>query len=104
VKNGGSHFLVEIASREFMDNLTSILKATYGGTSVNPDVEKKILELIQSWAAAAEGRSTLVYISELYKTLQREGYRFPPKMTVASSMFDSEAVSARFGDSVHMDL
>ncbi|KAK8069357.1 hypothetical protein PG994_005973 [Apiospora phragmitis] len=90
VKNGGSHFLVEIASREFMDNLVSLLHAV-GPAAVNHDVRGKILELIQSWAAATENRYELKYIDEIYKSLQREGYQFPPRMTVASSMIDSSA-------------
>ena len=84
--------MAEIASREFIDNLTSLLKAV-GPAAVNTDVSAKILELIQNWAGAAEGRPNLVYIGEVYKELQREGYRFPPKESVASSMFDSSAVS-----------
>lgn len=92
VKNGGAHFFVEIASREFMDNLTSLLK-NYSSSALNEDVRSKMLELIQSWAVAAESRPNASYIVEIYRTLQREGFNFPPRQEVASSMFDSNAVS-----------
>jgi growth factor-regulated tyrosine kinase substrate len=75
-----------------MDNLVSLLKA-YGPAAVNDGVKNKILELIQTWATATEGRHDLSYIGETCKTLQREGYKFPPRVDVASSMLDSSAVS-----------
>lgn len=69
----------------------SLLKAV-GPASVNADVRAKILELIQSWATATEGRYELRYIGEVYRTLQREGFQFPPRVNVSSSMIDSSAV------------
>ncbi|RKF80244.1 Vacuolar protein sorting-associated protein 27 [Golovinomyces cichoracearum] len=88
VKNGGSHFLSEIASREYMDNLVSLLKA-HGGAAVNQEVKTKILEIIQSWATATEGQHEFSYIGETYETLLRDGFHFPPKVDVARSMLVS---------------
>lgn len=60
---------MEVASREFMDNLVSILKMP----GLNIDVKNKILRLLQNWALAFEGKPNLGYAGEVYKTLQREG-------------------------------
>ena len=75
-----------------MDNLTSLLKA-YGAAAPNDDVKSKILELIQTWASGSEGRHEVSYIGDSYRTLQREGFRFPPKVEMSSTMLDSSAVS-----------
>lgn len=88
IKNGGDHFLVEVASREFVDNLVSILKVPV----LNLEVKNVILRLIQNWSFAFEGKHTLSYMGQVYKMLTNEGFNFPPKdLAVANSaMVDTQ--------------
>jgi VHS domain len=60
---------VEIASREFVDNLVSILKTP----SLNRDVKNKILRYIQTWAISFKGKYNLGYVEQVYQTLKTEG-------------------------------
>ncbi|KAF9107526.1 Vacuolar protein-sorting-associated protein 27 [Mortierella sp. GBA35] len=87
VKNGGQHFLVEVASRDFIDNLTSILKAP----GVNPEVRKKILALIQTWGRLFLSKRGLGYVSDTYQILKHEGYDFPPVDNVGAAIVETEA-------------
>ena len=75
-----------------MDNLVSILKA-YGSAAPDEVVKENILELVQSWASATQGKGELSYLGEAYRSLQREGFNFPPRMEIAGTMVDSSAVS-----------
>ncbi|KAG5643816.1 hypothetical protein DXG03_009593 [Asterophora parasitica] len=88
IKNGGDLFLTEVASREFMDNLVSILKVP----GLNNDVKQNILRLIQNWSIVFEGKPPLFYVGQVYKTLLGEGYNFPPKDLAAanSAMVDTQ--------------
>jgi len=60
---------VEIASREFMDNLVSILKTP----TLNRDVKNKMLRYVQTWAMSFKGKYNLGYVEQVYKTLKAEG-------------------------------
>ncbi|KAJ7596383.1 vacuolar sorting-associated protein Vps27 [Mycena floridula] len=96
VKNGGDHFLVEIASREFMDNLVSILKIPM----LNPEVKNTILRLVQNWGVSFEGKPSLSYVGQVYKTLNNEGFKFPPKdLTAANSAMVDTSTAPEWIDS-----
>ncbi|GLB36715.1 putative component of the ESCRT-0 complex which is the sorting receptor for ubiquitinated cargo proteins at the multivesicular body (MVB) and recruits ESCRT-I to the MVB outer membrane [Lyophyllum shimeji] len=96
VKNGGDLFLTEVASREFMDNLVSILKIP----GLNNDVKQHVLRLVQNWSIAFEGKPTLGYVGQVYQTLLGEGYNFPPKdLAVANSAMVDTQVAPEWIDS-----
>ncbi|RCH97389.1 Vacuolar protein-sorting-associated protein 27 [Rhizopus stolonifer] len=75
VKNSGSGFVKEVATREFMEEMTHLLKVP---TGCNQDVKDKVLYLIQVWGIASKGNNSLSYISGTYDLLRAEGYVFPP--------------------------
>ncbi|KAI8341596.1 hypothetical protein EDC96DRAFT_522557 [Choanephora cucurbitarum] len=74
VKNSGNAFVKEIATREFMEEMTHLLKTP---TGCNQDVKAKILELVQVWGIASKGNNELSYLSGTYSLLKAEGYTFP---------------------------
>ncbi|KAK0549019.1 Vacuolar protein-sorting-associated protein 27 [Tilletia horrida] len=78
IKNSGDHFLAEVGSAEFMDNLVSILNAGTG-PGKNVDVRNKMLRLIQSWAQVADARpAQMSYVERVYSDLKKRGFPFPP--------------------------
>lgn len=96
VKNGGDHFLSEVTSREFMDNLVSILKMP----GLNHSVRDDILKYIQNWSLAFEGKPSLSYVNQVYKTLKSEGHHFPPKdLALANSAMVDTSTAPEWIDS-----
>ncbi|KAG8849418.1 Vacuolar protein-sorting-associated protein 27 [Serendipita sp. 411] len=96
VKNGGNHFLAEISSREFMDNLVSIVKIP----GLNLDVKNRMLKFIQNWAAALEGKAEFSYVVTIYKQLISEGFKFPPKdPVIANNAMTDTAIAPEWIDS-----
>ncbi|CAG8633730.1 11572_t:CDS:10 [Acaulospora morrowiae] len=88
VKNGGGHFLIEIASRDFVDTLASMVRSP---NVHNPEVTEKILALIQTWGLAFEKKPELTYVTDTYRLLKQEGYVFPKVDKANAIMVDSAA-------------
>lgn len=74
IKNGGDHFLAEIASKEFTDEMSAIIKAP----ATNPEVRNMALNLLQQWALAFKNKAALSYLPEVYNDLKNSGIKFPP--------------------------
>ncbi|KAG8820956.1 Vacuolar protein-sorting-associated protein 27 [Serendipita sp. 399] len=105
VKNGGNHFLAEVASREFMDNLVSIVKIL----GLNIDVKNRMLRFIQNWAMALEGKpefsydpkaSEIIAISRALLIRSLLGFKFPPKdLAIANNAMTDTAIAPEWIDS-----
>lgn len=96
VKNSGDQFVREVASREFMDQLASMIRAP---TGCNPDVKNKILGIIQTWHMASRNNPALGYISDTYRLLQAEGHVFPPVGQPVDSILLETAAPPEWTDS-----
>lgn len=73
IKNGGTHFIAEIATKEFMDPLVVMLR----DHSINESLKNYILENIQTWSIMVSTNKQFDYINKTYTKLQDEGFEFP---------------------------
>ncbi|KAG5355151.1 Vacuolar protein sorting-associated protein 27 [Yarrowia sp. B02] len=89
IKNGGSHFLVEIASREFVDPLMAVAR----NDDANPEVRQRVLQLLQQWAVAFAGQLQLQQVENAVTQLKNEGVSFPSAShdAVTSTFIDTKA-------------
>ncbi|CAK5112902.1 unnamed protein product [Meloidogyne enterolobii] len=85
VKNCGKKFIAEIATKEFMEDLKSLVIS-------NPqaNVRTKILELIQCWTSAFKGISEYKIVEDTHSLLKMNGFEFPP-IDEAKAMFLAES-------------
>ncbi|KAK6201660.1 uncharacterized protein RJT21DRAFT_120722 [Scheffersomyces amazonensis] len=102
VKNSGYHFLVEIASKEFLDYLIDfIFKVHYNTKDFEVtrnesklSVGNLILSLVKEWSIVFENQLQLNYVEKCYNQLVNEGYTFPQVNDVShqlnSKFVDSE--------------
>lgn len=99
IKNSGTSFLEHIASREFMDTMTSILRER---PNLPPVVKAKILQCLQDWKYFAEARpNELGYIKEVVHDLEKQGYEFPspdPNAVAAASVLTETPVAPEWDD------
>lgn len=87
IKNGGSHFIKEIASKEFMDPLVALLR----NKEIDENLKVYLLENIQTWSIMVSTDSKYEYINQCYKKLQDDGFEFPVINDVVDvTMIDSK--------------
>lgn len=70
MKNCGSPFHIEVASRPFMEELKELVK-----TTTNDNVRSRILELIQIWAHAFRNEPKYRAVQDIFNMLKMEGYK-----------------------------
>lgn len=85
IKNGGYQFLVEIASKEFIDYLIDyVFKVHYNtkdfkvySNESKLKVGKFILKLLKEWSFYFQNQVQLIYVDKVYNQLLHQGFEFP---------------------------
>lgn len=89
VKNGGSHFLEEVATKEFMDAYNAQV-ITLVNQDRNDGVVDLMLEYIQAWALMTKDRTDLSQIYKTYQALKsKPGIVFQEPSAISSTFADS---------------
>lgn len=95
IKNGGPHFIAEIATKEFMDPFVIFLK-----DKSHPDsVKDYLLNLIQTWSILVSKDSKYDYINTIYRKLQDDGFNFPQITDFVDSTLIESKVAPEWEDS-----
>ncbi|KAH8080463.1 hypothetical protein HD553DRAFT_265562, partial [Filobasidium floriforme] len=95
IKNGGDHFLQEIASKDFVGEMTNLIKAP----ATVPQVREMAINLLQQWALVFEAKSNLSYLPESYRDLKASGIAFPPPPKTVSNHLLTTATPPTWIDS-----
>ncbi|EIW67290.1 hypothetical protein TREMEDRAFT_33875 [Tremella mesenterica DSM 1558] len=74
IKNGGDHFLAEIASKEFVDEISAVIEQP----GPSPEVKQMALRMFQSWAIAFMSKKELSFVVDKYNEMKNSGIKFPP--------------------------
>lgn len=75
VKNCGKRFHVQVAHKDFLQDLVKIIGPKNDPPQV---VQEKVLSLIQTWADAFQSIPELKEVSKVYQELKHKGIEFPP--------------------------
>uniref|UniRef100_A0A0K2V3S4 Hepatocyte growth factor-regulated tyrosine kinase substrate n=1 Tax=Lepeophtheirus salmonis TaxID=72036 RepID=A0A0K2V3S4_LEPSM len=88
VKNCGSFIHEEIATREFMEEIRELVKATKDDA-----MKGKLLEMIQTWGHAFSKSQKYRICTDTYNIMKAEGWKFPP-VVEADAMFEADTAPA----------
>eukprot|EP00096_Caligus_rogercresseyi_P005564 TRINITY_DN2137_c0_g1_i1.p1 TRINITY_DN2137_c0_g1~~TRINITY_DN2137_c0_g1_i1.p1 ORF type:complete len:708 (+),score=268.56 TRINITY_DN2137_c0_g1_i1:229-2352(+) len=88
VKNCGSFIHEVIATREFMEEVRELIKATK-----DESMKGKLLEMIQTWGHAFAKSQKYRICTETYNIMKAEGWKFPP-VVEADAMFEADTAPA----------
>lgn len=85
MKNCGSSFHLEVATRTFMEELRDLVKVT-----TNEKLKDKILELVQAWSHAFKKDPNYRVIQDYFTVMKAEGHKFPP-LKETEAMFEADS-------------